>query len=289
MKKQTITGQIYIVTASENCSYCEVRVKKNGVFYSLLTLKPNQQATFQAISNEVEIYGDENAIILPFKGASSMFSPANAGSDNGNISGGFDEETKNNLQAFGEIISVSENYLDLANGLYFRTNDPQFNYEASFRVSGDGHQGPEFSWCSGFYSVCGSDIYSHLHYKTDLGHISDDERELLRRVSEISNDEFEIFLEKLNHSTFTNDLEKLYEGKLSSHLADTSLHSGGSGGGSGSDEVIFITVQSTMGDYLAGPPLPPMDGKTVKYLDCFIDINLLAGALENAGYKFCKE
>ena len=53
MKKQTITGQIYTVTASQSCSYCEVNVKKDCGFYCLLSLKPNEQVTFQAISDEV--------------------------------------------------------------------------------------------------------------------------------------------------------------------------------------------------------------------------------------------
>ena len=95
-----------------------------------------------------------------------------------------------------------------------------------------------------------------------------------------------MFADNLDVTTFKEDLQKLYEGKLSSHLADTSLHGGGSGG---SDEAFFITAQSLTGDYLTPPPPPVPNGVTQKILYCLIDINLLASALESAGYKFCKE
>lgn len=61
MKQNTISRQIYIVTAKNDC---EVTASKNGTSYILITLKAGEQGTFVAISDAVECT-DAEAIILP--------------------------------------------------------------------------------------------------------------------------------------------------------------------------------------------------------------------------------
>lgn len=242
MKKQTITGQIYTVTASESCSYCEVRVKKNGSFYCLLSLKPNEQGTFQAISDEVEIQGDEKAIILPFNTARATALGTGKKADNTGID---------------LTLSVMNETIGYIQGSQQELRDK------------DAEHGEKIS-----------------QIEKDLLTISSGSSltpEQVQIVSIITNDDFMMFADNLDVTTFKDDLQKLYEGKLSSHLSDTSLH----GGGSGSNSVFVVTAQTLTGEKLAPPPPPLPNGVTATNLSCTIDLNVLATYLESAGYNFC--
>lgn len=261
MKKQTITGQIYSVTASESCSYCEVKVKKNGGFYCLLSLKPNEQGTFQAISDEVEINGDEKAIILPFNAArSAVLGTGNTGSC-------YDGDLNMVLSSHRESIGL------LDSGVHALFMQDELHNEKFSEIENDILE-----------------IYERVsEIENDLLEISSGSSltpEQVQMVSIITNDDFLMFADNLDVTTFKEDLQKLYEGKLSSHLADTSLHGGGSGA---SNEVLVIRSQTLTGEYLAPPPPPLPNGVTAKTVSCTIDLNVLATYLESAGYKFCKE
>ena len=244
MKKQTITGQIYTVTANENCSYCEVRAKKNGVFYTILTLQPNEQGTFQAISDEVEIQGDDKAIILPFNAARATALGTGKKADNTDID--------LSLSVMNETIGYLQS-------------------EQQGLKDKDAEHGEKIS-----------------QIEKDLLTISSGSSltpEQVEMVSIITNDDFLMFADNLDVSTFKDDLQKLYEGKLTSHLSDTSLHSGG-----GADlSEIAISARTFDGQRLSMPFPPLPDGSTWKEILCVIDMNLLAQELENKGYNFCDE
>ena len=62
MTEETITRNLYCVTAKNDC---EISAEKDGKSYVLLTLKAGEQGTFIAISDSVTCT-DEEAVILPF-------------------------------------------------------------------------------------------------------------------------------------------------------------------------------------------------------------------------------
>lgn len=192
MKKQTITGQIYSVTASESCSYCEVRVKKNGGFYCLLSLKPNEQGTFQAISDEVEINGDEKAIILPFNAArSAVVGTGNKGEN---------KDIDLVLSSHRESIGLLES------GVHALIMQDELHNEKFSEIENDLLE-----------------IHSAIENDFTLS------ENLKESLSLISTDEFRSFAEWAQWDNAQTDLLKICQGDFSAHINDTSLHGGGSG------------------------------------------------------------